>query len=241
MTTHRPPILHFCRANRTWALRQHRALMRGVREKILPAFDDAKMELEADAASDEAFERMISQPAPENFDGDLSDFAEAAIEEGVERYQSLEFVKGQLQALSVAGLYHLWERTLKEFVARELRKEGLDSGTARVHRADFRQLIDGLTAAGFEVRKEDFFDDLEAIRLVANVCKHGDGSSFRNLEQKAPELLLGPNEVRNKFSFGKPQPDDLWIDADKIEAFGSAIERFWKAMPERLSVPESWR
>ena len=187
------------------------------------------------------FERLTSQPAHEDFDGDLSSFAEDAMEEGIERYQSLEFVKGQLQALSVAGLYHLWERVLKEFIIRELPKESLVGGTAKVQRADFSQLIDGLHAGGFDVRNEDFFDDLETSRLVANVCKHGDGSSFSNLKQKAPGLLLGPNEVRKQFPIGPPQPEDLWIKSKQIEEFGSAIERFWKTMPERLSVPQNWR
>jgi hypothetical protein len=50
-------------------------------------------------------------------------------------YSDLEFVRRQITGLAVAGLYHLWERLLKEFLVRE----GLGDKKA-IYKADFPKL-----------------------------------------------------------------------------------------------------
>ena len=233
-------ICHFCRANRSWALGQHRALLRGVSDKVLPLFDNAKIELEADAFADESFEHLMSQPVDEDSFIDPGDLAVSAMDEGVGRYQDLMFVKGQLQALSVTALYHLWERTLKEFLIRELRFHGFSDRESCIQRAGFSGLINDLSALGFDATNQSFFETLETVSLVASVCKHGDGRSFKSLVHKAPDLFLGQNEWRRQVAIGEPRAEDLWITSSKFHELGSAIEQFWRSMPERLSVPRNW-
>ena len=235
MTTVRS--LHFCSSNRAWALRLHRALVRGLREKLLPAFED--IESEAHVFAEVEYERLGRRPS---WDGDVDMVAasEEAIERGHERYQDLVFVQRQFQALSIAGLYHLWERTLKEFLVRELDWKGTSGKFIQgVQRAGFNGLIDILADLDVAVRDQSFFNGLETIRLIANTCKHGDGPTFKRLLDKAPEFLRAPYQNGSLFLFGTPGPDDLWIDASKIEELESAIDQFWLSMPEHLPIPEN--
>ena len=86
-----------------------------------------------------------------------------------------------------------------------------------VQRAGFNGLIDILADLDVAVRDQSFFNGLETIRLIANTCKHGDGPTFKRLLDKAPEFLRAPYQNGSLFLFGTPGPDDLWIEASKIE------------------------
>ena len=236
MTTVRS--FHFCSSNRAWALGQHRALVHGVREKLLPAFEC--IEAEARAFAEQEHERLARRPSWG--DGtDMVEVAEEAIERGHERYQDLLFVQGQLQALSVAGLYHLWERTLKEFLVRELRwMETPGKIIRKIRLAGFVELMSILARLDFAVRDQSFFNGLKTVSLIANTCKHGKGPAFKRLAKEAPEFLRGPYQTDSLFLFNRPEPDDLWIDTSKIEELASAIEQFWISMPESLPISENW-
>ena len=221
--------LHFCQANRAWALGQHRAFLKGVLEKILPVFKDINSEAEAFAEAE--FQRLLSVPCSDAVD--IGDIAERTMDDGVEKYRDLEFVQGQLHVLCVAGIYHLWERTLKDFMLREIDFGG-DEKIREIRMAGFEKLICCLTKLGFDVKSEQFFAGMETANLVTNACKHGGGPSLDRLAMKAPNLLQGPDQSMPLLPFAPPHPDNLWVDASKIEEFGSSIEQFWREMPEHL-------
>ena len=236
---------HFCHGNRYYALDSHFALQNGIKEKVFPVFENARIESEADDTADQALLRRLGEPFSEDDFTDPGDLTEYAFDEGLNHYLDLMFVKGQLQALSVAALYHLWERTLKEFLICELRTEGLTNRKSRIENAGFGLLMDELAALGFNVREKNNFETLETVSLVTNVCKHGDGRSFDKLQQKAPELFPGQNEWRIQIpgkipEFFKPRAEDLWITPTRFEELGASIEKFWRSMPEYLPIPNSW-
>ena len=229
-------FLHFCSSNRTWALAQHRALAKGIQNKLMPAFSD--IESEADAFAEWEYKWLSSLPGADG-DFNMGEIAEMAIDRSVERYQDLAFVEGQLRALAIAGLYHLWERTLKEFLVRTLGWEGHSKTQIdKIHRSNFHELIDTLEKFGFLVKEECFFDDLNIVRVVANTCKHGEGQAFEELANKAPELLRGRYRLESRL-LSPPHPENFWIDAQRFANLERAIEQFWHAMPERLLVPET--
>lgn len=230
--------LHFDTATRAWALGLHEAFVRGVQEKLFPAFDN--IEAEAEAFAEQEYERLGCRPGWEG-GPDMADIAESASDRGIERYQDLVFVQGQLHALSVAGIYHLWERSLKEFLVRTLGWTGMGpEGALEIQRAGFAKLVETLTELSFAVRDQSFFDNFETVSLIANTCKHGEGPSFERLADKAPELLRGPYPVVLPTPIGVPRPDDLWINAETFAEKAHSIEQFWHAMPEHLPVPAAW-
>ena len=228
-------FLQFCSSNRAWALAQHRALAKGIQDKLMPAF--SHIESEANAFADREYKRLSSLPSADD-DFDMGEVAETAIDRGIERYGDLAFAEGQLRVLAIAGLYHLWERALKEFFVRTLGWEGFPRKQIdKIQNAKFDELIDTLEKYGFLVKKECFFDRLDIVRLVTNTCKHGEGHSFEKLVDKAPELLR--SRYRLEPPLFSPHPDDLWIDDQKFADLERAIERFWYVMPGRLLIPET--
>lgn len=222
--------LHFCASNRAWALGLHDAFVRGVNEKLFPAFEN--IEAEADAFASQEYERIGNLPC--GADGpDMSRVAEVATDRGVERHSDLTFVQGQLHALAVAGMYHLWERTLKRFLLRELDLTGLSaSQRKKIEFAGFDALVEVLGELRFEMRGKAFFSQLENASLIANAFKHGEGSSFERLKGKVPEALRGPYNMNQQLY--APRAEDLWIDVETFSTLASAFADFWQTMPEHL-------
>lgn len=226
--------LHFCSANRAFAVGQHRAYVAGVMEKLVPAFEN--IEAEADQYANEVYERFGEMPGWE--DGpDLADLADIAGDEGIGRYQDLVFVKGELIGFATGGMYHLWEKTLKSFLLRELGHYGLtDAGRKEIEQANYEKLSSWLKDMGFDFSIHPYADLLDICRLVANTVKHGDGASCQKLAEKAPELLRGPYGI--ELPFGKTRAEELWIEPTKFKEFAEAIEAFWQELPERLCVAQ---
>jgi hypothetical protein len=103
-----------------YALDLVRAYSSGFADRVLPGFQD--IEAEADAASEAYFNGRMNQMA--NEDGPWEDeeaVAEHAQEHGLSVYTDLEFVCQQVTGLAIAGLYHLWERLVKEFLETSFR------------------------------------------------------------------------------------------------------------------------
>jgi hypothetical protein len=202
----------------------------GLSKRVLPAFNE--IEAEADAALETYFNERINEPVeyddPDDFDWEYHEerVYQAAEGHAESVYSDLEFVRQQVTGLAVAGLYHLWERLLKEFLVRD----GLGDKKA-IYKADFPKLTALLSDSGWDILAQDFYRDLEHLSLVANSVKHGDGQSCSKLLATASELF---------FDCGVPLlndrrgADDLRLDAGHFEQFTRAVKSFFEQLPERL-------
>src|SRR5712691_1857347 len=111
-------ILYLSHPNRQYALDLIGAYSDGFARRILRGF--ATIEPEATAAAEALFnERMNRVCGPDGPDEDAGSVADDAREHGFSVYSDLEFVRRLVTGLAIAGLYHLWERLLKEFLVRE--------------------------------------------------------------------------------------------------------------------------
>jgi hypothetical protein len=114
-------------------------------------------------------------------------------ERGFSVYRDLKFVREQVTGLAIAGIYHLWERLLKEFIVNPYRFDGPTNvlpTKEEVFKADFPKLEAVLHEVGWTIKTEGFYSDLDRLRLVANVVKHGDGPACKALLEKAPDMFL---------------------------------------------------
>ncbi len=203
-----------------YALDLVRAYSSGFADRVLPGFHD--IEAEADAASEAYFDSRMNQVA--SYDGPWEDegaVAEDAEEHGFSLYTDLEFVRQQVTGLAIAGLYHLWERLLKEFLETSFRAIDPPVAPQTVRRADFNVMVVWLRERfGWDIEAEDFFADLDQLHLVANVVKHGDGKSCEALLEKAPRLF---------HDFGHPSAnerrgaDDLRLEREHFVQFAGSV------------------
>ena len=171
----------------------------------------------------------------DNFDP--GDYAEAAQAHGIEVYEYLHFTRRQLLGLATAGLYHLWERLLKQFFCKELRGWTFNGSTVQqiVAPADFQRLEEFLSQFGFPLAQQPYYSELSELRLVANVVKHGDGKSCEELQALVPDLFGGYNYHFDIFS----KADSLELKPSDFIRYAKAATDYWNTFPENLTLADS--
>ena len=202
-------------------------------KRLLSQFDN--IETDADRAADEWLENRGLHFDPDRHD--LGDFYEAAYEVRIEFFRLLSKMREQTRLSVVAGMFHEWDKQLRDWLAREIQHwHRGDKATLRVWSADFGQMADLLESFGWNVLSAGFFRSLEACRLVVNVYKHGEGKSLDDLRQAYPEYLDDPFKGSGgALSEAKHRNyTHLKVSDDQFQAFSDTIEEFWKGVPEKV-------
>ena len=225
---------------------EHRFYIDQARSRLLSQFDNISDE--ADQAANEYWEKR-----GETFNPDFDDpcsIAEAAYQTGGEYYCLLTEMHESTRLSVVAGMYHQWDKKLREWLVRESQKFGGRAAVAEAFwRKPFKDMIDLLDRLGWDVSGKPYFNSLKACDLVVNVYKHGEGRSFNELKQEFPQFLP---DLLGEHSFDRDRADNSWIDHThlrvsdaQLQSFSDAIVEFWRNIPEYtldsedLSAP-SW-
>lgn len=219
-------------AERNFRISEHRFYVEQAKARLLSQFSN--IEAEAEQAESEYWES-----GGQNFDpewDDPGDLAEAARDHGVEFYELLSDMRDRTRLSVVAGMYHHWDKTFRRFLIREFRWPRLLIGehTRRaLWRLDSTKLEKMLFALGLDLSTFPFYSRLDAMRLVVNVFKHGEGKSLDDLRARYPEFL--PSDLRRSGSYDDA---DLVVTDQHVEQFDAAIEAFWRLIPSELSFDE---
>lgn len=233
MTTENRMQLYCCQWTRQAAINTNKAYTDGFHDRLMPTFDS--IDEEAERASQEYWDRAMSSPASDYDYRDGGDFADDAIGAGIEVYENLSFVREQLIQLSIAGLYHLWERTLKQFIIKELKHYQFDDSVySKIEKENFEDLVKTLQQFDFDLTQKPYYQKMNELRLVANVVKHGTGKAFKDLVKAAPDLFEKP-----KFDLDLPtRLEDLKLTPKHFMDYSYAIKEFWMRLPERMHYKE---
>lgn len=193
-----------------------------LKSRVMPLFDD--LDAEQQRAADEVLNAAGWGP------DDYESAMDAAYDHS--RDHTIEFMELRtvFLATGVAGLFHLFEKQLYQFLNHELErnlKKKIDRWEEAV------EVIDGLdqpTNADGRTALQVAFQDpaITELRLVANVVKHGEGRSYNDLKaMKAPvveparlesDFTIGPHSI-----FGVP----LAINQGDIDRYVAALLSFW--------------
>lgn len=210
---------------------EHRFYVEQARKRLLSQFNN--MEREADKAAEEHL-GQISQ----FFDPDMhdeADFYESANDKGIEFYQLLSDMQERTRLSVIAGMYHEWDKKLREWLTRELRGWHRGENVVKsIWKVDVSSLFDFLLVFGFDARILAGYERLDAMRLVVNVFKHGDGISLDELKGKYPEFvpdpLGGDGEYRSRFL----DHTNMKVTDEHLDQFSEAILEFWQAVPKEM-------
>lgn len=93
-----------------------------------------------------------------------------------------------------------------------------------------------MVAFGWNVPSVSHYQDLEALRLVVNVFKHGEGPAFEALKQRFP--LFVPELESGENSWRYVDYTHMCVTEEHLDAFSEAIVSFWEAIPLRLAVED---
>src|SRR5579864_864240 len=225
--------LYMYSGNRRVYLERHDFYVGQVRTRVLAQFRD--IEAEAERHSETIYNELAEAPGGE--DSDLSEIADYALESGHERYELLHDLRDQMVFSAVAGMYHQWDKDLRDFVEHELRHDLVNADKIAWDQKS-SAMFDLLKEFGWDCRARPFYPTIDACRLVVNVYKHGQGSSLKILASTYPEYLKNPIVLGTEdraFADG----DDLdyqWLAVSEaqFERFGEAMCSFWQEFPERL-------
>src|SRR5690349_6591649 len=111
------PQLYMWDGVRESILRRHDFYVKQVKERILSQFED--IEDQAENYFKNEYERLGSLPFHEDID--MSEIVEWANGRAQEFYGLLHDLKKQMLFGSLAGMYHQWDKELREFFEMELR------------------------------------------------------------------------------------------------------------------------
>ncbi len=145
----------------------------------------------------------------------------------------LERTDSYLWGLGIAGIYHQFERDVREVIG-DLMKPKPEA--AKLRFADFNQLCDHLERLGYLIRQRPGFEDLYIARLISNAIKHGGGASFDELVTRRPDLFPEHQEYARHMRRGtRPDVEDLRVGIVEFDQIVSAISIIWPEMRDGIS------
>lgn len=221
----------------------HQFYVAEAKKRLLDQFDDDTMKADADRYADE----WLAERG-KHFDPDRDDPAshyEQAYDESISFYQSLAGLRDSTRLSIIAGMFHEWEKQLRDWLGKELGHHGFGKHAHdAVWRVTFDDLIGLLERCQWQVRERAFFRDLHLCQLVTNVYKHGNGPSFLALKEMDP-VLAGKNGDLPAFFVSALDYTALSVSDADLARFGDAITDFWRDLPENIffseiSEPPEW-
>ncbi len=216
---------------------EHRFYVEQARKRLLSQFEN--MEAEADKAAEAHLEKMSIHFNPDKHDP--SDFYEAANEKGIEFYQLLSDMRDATQLSVIAGMFQQWDKALRSWIVREMRHwHRGENATRSIWKADVPAIMDFLAAFGFNVKALPSYERLDAMRLVVNVFKHGNGRSLDELKESFPEFIFNPLGRDGEFQSLLQYSDhtDMKVSIERLDQFSKAILDFWKDVPTEIFLLE---
>ena len=200
--------------------------------RLLTQFNDEAMKADADQHAEDWLASRAQYFDPDR--DDPADAYEQSWDEAVSFYQGLVDLQKTTRLSIIAGIYHEWEKQLRDWLGREMGHHRLGEHTnAAIWRVVIGDIFDFLECCQWPVRERPYYADLNICHLVVNVYKHGNGNSFKELKEKAPEIAGAKDELPGFFLSALDYTNLEVGDAD-LERFSDAIVAFWQDVPENV-------
>lgn len=219
---------------RSSAIPYVRAYGEWVVRDVMTAFADLERRAEDEASAE--FNRILSKPPGEDWDGDMSVYAETAEEKGQAFYDTMLALRQTTLNLFAVGLFHLMEQHLADLcrdgaflvkAPRDTKLEVVVCWFRRHFEVDLTSLVAWPT--------------MDELRHLANTVKHAEGTSARQLRRRRLELFQHP--VLRQFATDSPDPteaapklrlplagDDLYVTDEVFQEYSQACNQFLAEM-----------
>lgn len=217
-----------------WIIQAHDFYVEQVNKRVLAQFKDIKGD--ADRYAKAEYERLSARYGHE--DADPADVAESAHDNAIGYYSLLHDLRQQVILGALAGLYHQWEKQLREFINLELAHEvKRDLASEFAWSGNIGDVFGWLDQFGWNVRVQSFFPTIDACRLIVNVYKHGQGPALAELNKKYPEYL--PDPIGNLIPSKRPKLvsyEWLAVSEEDFAEIAKGLRAFWKCFPGQLTI-----
>jgi len=159
-------------------------------KKLLPVFKD--IDSDADKHAQNFFDNFMKQPASDDF-SDPSIIAEQALDIGIEHYSYLKLGKYALIATWHATLYQVWEQQSRLFLFREMShvyEFNLDSFCTNLS-----EIMEKYKFHNVGIKCFSCWPQINELRLLCNVIKHGGGGAAKCLRKIKPTLFKKEKDI----------------------------------------------
>ena len=240
-------LFHMYSGFRAQLIENHEFYVAQAKARLLDQFTDEAISEEADRAAEESYLQRGRNFDPDRHDS--GDFAEAAYDDGVWRYQLMTALRDNVRLSIVSGFFHQWEKSVRQWLVNELRHWHHGEVTrCAIWKKNLGELLDLLESFGWSLKSTVYFKKLDACRLVVNVYRHGDGPSLNELAKSYPNHFDHPLEdIRGAIGemWFSPSHEYLKISDRDLDEFANAITAFWEDVPEnvlgsQITTPPNW-
>ncbi|MCT9385869.1 hypothetical protein KTI22_16715 [Acinetobacter baumannii] len=213
----------------------HKFYYKQAQKRLLSQFNN--LEEEINEIAEQQLEDLEEFFDPDYHDPD--DFLERAYENANEQLILLNEMRDQTLLSVLAGMYHQWDKALREWMAKETRHWGGKNVVYKIWKIDIGKIFDLFEVMGWKIRQENFFEKLDACRLIVNIYKHGNGDSLNELRKNYPFYFYDYEE--NRFEI------DGWFDHtcisltnENLKEFYESILEFWQNIPNSFFVSDEF-
>lgn len=195
------------------------------------------MEVEAEIAAEEEWQKMMNQAAGEYVNAGT--LAEQAQEIGISTYLTLEAVRQSIVNLAAAALYHMFEQQILLFHRRQVLHPSEENIQKLINMKEFKKR---LSDTGIDYETLPSWKKVYELRLVANVVKHAEGRSAEELRTLRPDLFEHP-ALREKSllkRMGTPAVfmplagKDIYLTTDDLNAYQTSLCNFWEEFADTI-------
>lgn len=222
-------ITYLWTQQRKYFIEVHNFIYEEAKKRILNQF--ANIEDEATEIENNYLTQVLPNTYYEEIDP--CSIFENAFEAGYTHYDLLSDMKVQVQLNTISLIFHHWNITLRDWLAKELRHNFEKEHSENIaYSQDMRTIYKVFNELNWQIESQPFFKQLDAMRLIVNIYKHGNGKSLKDLQRNYPKYLKEnmDQDVLSPYL----HHSDLIITEDHINEFSEAIIAFWENIPERL-------
>jgi len=206
--------------------------MEQAEKRILSQFNNINDE--AEAYANDKYTELAETSRPEMYD--MGDLAEAAWEEGIEYYEMLDDLRNRTFLSVAAGMYHEWDKQLREWLHRELaHSSNMDHLGPKIWSVNIDEIFRLFGLWGWDAPSEEYFQKIDACRLIVNVYKHGPGASLENLKESYSHYLrIGLPDANEDAWLKFADHSHLSVTREHLLEFHAAFRAFWLSVPENI-------
>jgi len=195
--------------------------------KLKPVFKD--IDKEAEEHGNGFFNNALGHSHPEAIDP--SDLAEEAMDRTFKHWEFLNHGRYVLIASWHVALYEAFEQQFRSYLYRELSHDF--NLTINHVFSKFDDLKKILILYQIDLASLKGLKQIDHLRLLCNVIKHGEGSSANDLRKKRPDLIKTHDDIELLHLYESSLLDEvLEISEKTLVEFGNAIKDFWDSFPE---------
>lgn len=200
------------------------------------------LEEDADKVAQEHFEDLGQYFDPDRHG--YEDLDDIAFEKGLEYYEAMSLVRYNNQLMWISTMYQFWEQQVRKFLFDEITNSGIALLDKKGEKIEFKKYC----SRGINDIKEEFvsfgqnietmtcWSNIDELRLLANVIKHGDGGSATDLEELRPDFFKSDINEISLLKIHRTVLNERILnisDSDFIK-YKKALQGFWEGLPERL-------